>query len=208
MKACPSSLGLSGSLFFLSLSLALALALSLSLSLSLSFSLYISLFLSFSLSLAGSLCLASLPPTALDHTQKVQSAPNQNPTVGSGMNLQTPSPCARPAQERTRPAGRFYLVGLTHTGVPRSYETPTPLESPQVPRHRATVRSYGGRIPYERGTPAQEGTSGSAPRRCRATCDPCPNPYREAYVGAGQYGKAYVGTGRYTCTERHTGRYK
>ena len=30
------------------------------------------------------------------------------------------------------------------TGVPRSLEKPTPLGSPQVPRHRATVESTGG----------------------------------------------------------------
>ena len=32
------------------------------------------------------------------------------------------------------------------TGVPRSSETPTPLGSPQVSRHRATVGSYGGGV--------------------------------------------------------------
>ena len=31
--------------------------------------------------------------------------------------------------------------------------TPTPLGSPQVPRHRAAVGSYGGGVSYERGTP-------------------------------------------------------
>ena len=37
--------------------------------------------------------------------------------------------------------------------VPR--ETPTPPGSPQVPRHRATVGSYGGGVSYERGTPVE-----------------------------------------------------
>ena len=32
---------------------------------------------------------------------------------------------------------------------------PTPLGPPQVPRHRATVGSYGGGVYHERGTPAQ-----------------------------------------------------
>ena len=39
-----------------------------------------------------------------------------------------------------------------HTGVPLSEETPTPIRPPQVPRHRATVGSYGGAISYEPGT--------------------------------------------------------
>ena len=39
------------------------------------------------------------------------------------------------------------------TGVPRSKETPTPLGSPCVPRHRATVGSYRGGVSHERGTP-------------------------------------------------------
>ena len=34
--------------------------------------------------------------------------------------------------------------GCAFTRVPRPYETPTPLGSPQVPRHEATVGSYGG----------------------------------------------------------------
>ena len=32
-------------------------------------------------------------------------------------------------------------------------KTPTPLGSPEVPRHKATVGSYGGGLSYERGTP-------------------------------------------------------
>ena len=40
-------------------------------------------------------------------------------------------------------------------GVPRPEETPTPLGSPQVPRHRATVGSYGGGGSCERDTPAE-----------------------------------------------------
>ena len=36
-----------------------------------------------------------------------------------------------------------------------SQGTPTPLESPYVPRHRATVRSYGRGVSYERGTPVK-----------------------------------------------------
>ena len=43
--------------------------------------------------------------------------------------------------------------GEPHTGVPRSEETPTPLGSPQVPRHRATVGSYGGWCFLWGGTP-------------------------------------------------------
>ena len=40
-----------------------------------------------------------------------------------------------------------------HYQLPRSQETPNPLESPDVPRHRATVGSYGVGGGYERGTP-------------------------------------------------------
>ena len=43
---------------------------------------------------------------------------------------------------------------LPLTVLSRSYETPTPLGSPEVPRHRATVGSYKGGVSYERGTPA------------------------------------------------------
>ena len=38
------------------------------------------------------------------------------------------------------------------TGVPYSSRTPTPLGSPQVPRHWATAGYYGGGGSYERGT--------------------------------------------------------
>jgi len=39
------------------------------------------------------------------------------------------------------------------TGVHRSQETPTPLGPPHVPRHKATVGSYGRGVAYEQDTP-------------------------------------------------------
>ena len=50
----------------------------------------------------------------------------------------------------------IYVYTYIYVGVPRSQETPTPLGSPQVPRHRASVGSYGGSVSYERGTPVDE----------------------------------------------------
>ena len=37
-----------------------------------------------------------------------------------------------------------HIAHVVATGVPRSYETPAPIGSAQVSRHRATVGSYGG----------------------------------------------------------------
>ena len=58
---------------------------------------------------------------------------------------------------RTAQPGRLAGRGTGHacTRVPRSSETSTPLGSPKVPRHRATVGSYGGGVSHERGTPVQ-----------------------------------------------------
>jgi len=44
---------------------------------------------------------------------------------------------------------------------------PPPLGSPQVPRHRATVGSYGGGVSYERGTPVYPEPPTLDRRACR-----------------------------------------
>ena len=45
--------------------------------------------------------------------------------------------------ETAETSGKNFLA-TNVKGVPRPYETPIPIESPEVPRHRATAGSYGG----------------------------------------------------------------
>ena len=56
--------------------------------------------------------------------------------------------------------------GCSGAGVPRSEETPSPLGSPQVPGHRATVRSYGGGGSKERGIPVADVSEGCSSEHC------------------------------------------
>ena len=66
------------------------------------------------------------------------------------------------------------LAQSQSAGVPRPRETPIPIESTQVPKHRDTVGSYGGSVSYERGTRVAgargrggTGQSGKGEGRCR-----------------------------------------
>ena len=62
--------------------------------------------------------------------------------------LVTRQPEQQPARRVHRPTSHTRI-----TGAPRSQETPNPLASPQVSRHRATAGSNGGGVSDERGTP-------------------------------------------------------
>ena len=63
---------------------------------------------------------------------------------------------ALPEDGRRRALQNLHRETLS-TGAPRSQEAPNSLGLPQVPRHRATVGSYGGGVSYERGTPVPHG---------------------------------------------------
>ena len=66
------------------------------------------------------------------------------------------------------------------TGVPRSSETPTPKGSPEVPRHRATVESYGGGGSHEQGTPV-------APQPPQWSAPPCRGGKEVPFPAEGNY---------------------
>ena len=75
-------------------------------------------------------------------------------------HLAHPERCAALSVEGAGDGVQAATAGLRNhpgnVGVLRSYETPAPLGSPQVPRHRAPVGSYEGGVSYERGTPVAD----------------------------------------------------
>ena len=126
------------------------------------------------------LLLVTSAPSAVERTRHITQSKDSKPDSSLGFSSELGTQVGagqilawafrrvlKTSKSRSSSRRSGKLQPVQTTGVPRSLETPTPLGSPQVPRHGATVASYERGVSYERGTPVlalRAHPPGTAPR--------------------------------------------